>query len=330
MTDGSLLGLAFTAGMVATINPCGFAMLPAYLSYFVGLDQDDHRSGGGILRALGVGAAVTAGFLVVFLLAGIVITSFSLQLEAYLPWATIVIGTALVALAIAMLRGYEPSVRLPKLKGTVAGRQASSMFVFGVSYAVASLSCTIGVFLSTVSVTFTRQSFGSGLQVFLAYGLGMGLVLTILTVLLVVARESAVRRFRRLLPMFNRISAALLGLAGIYLVYYGWYELRVQGGELGGGGPAEAIFELSGTASNWVQQTGAIRIGLLLAAAFAAAVVATIVQRRRRRPTDQPVNVGVTTGTDGTDAEVVGDTSSSHATPSPSASSSGTPSVPRS
>ena len=30
------LALAFAAGLVATVNPCGFAMLPAYLSYFMG------------------------------------------------------------------------------------------------------------------------------------------------------------------------------------------------------------------------------------------------------------------------------------------------------
>ena len=35
------LALAFTAGMVATVNPCGFAMLPAYLSFFLGLEGDD-------------------------------------------------------------------------------------------------------------------------------------------------------------------------------------------------------------------------------------------------------------------------------------------------
>ena len=32
------LALAFSAGMIATVNPCGFAMLPAYLSYFLGLE----------------------------------------------------------------------------------------------------------------------------------------------------------------------------------------------------------------------------------------------------------------------------------------------------
>ena len=45
--------LALTAGMVATVNPCGFAMLPAYLAYFVGAedaaddDEDAERCGRG-------------------------------------------------------------------------------------------------------------------------------------------------------------------------------------------------------------------------------------------------------------------------------------------
>ena len=30
-----LVGLAFAAGLVAALNPCGFAMLPAYLALVV-------------------------------------------------------------------------------------------------------------------------------------------------------------------------------------------------------------------------------------------------------------------------------------------------------
>ncbi len=57
------LALAFSAGMVATVNPCGFAMLPAYLSFFLGLEggADDEDRRAGVARALAVGAAVTAG-----------------------------------------------------------------------------------------------------------------------------------------------------------------------------------------------------------------------------------------------------------------------------
>ena len=67
------LALAFAAGLVATVNPCGFAMLPAYLSYFMGIA--DARDGGVPLgSALKVGAVVSSGFLLVFGVAGVLIT----------------------------------------------------------------------------------------------------------------------------------------------------------------------------------------------------------------------------------------------------------------
>ena len=39
-TDGALT-LALGAGVVAALNPCGFALLPAYLTLFV-LDDQPH------------------------------------------------------------------------------------------------------------------------------------------------------------------------------------------------------------------------------------------------------------------------------------------------
>ena len=44
------LAAAFTAGMIATVNPCGFAMLPAYLGFFLGRDDDELRARAARLR----------------------------------------------------------------------------------------------------------------------------------------------------------------------------------------------------------------------------------------------------------------------------------------
>jgi cytochrome c biogenesis protein CcdA len=66
------LAYAFGVGMVATFNPCGFAMLPAYLSYFLGLEGSTHPDErASVLRALAVGLSVTVGFLVVFGIIGV-------------------------------------------------------------------------------------------------------------------------------------------------------------------------------------------------------------------------------------------------------------------
>ena len=70
------IALAFAAGMVATVNPCGFAMLPAYLSYFMGLDNDAPRSrAAAVASAFHVGSIVSLGFLLVFGVAGLLITA---------------------------------------------------------------------------------------------------------------------------------------------------------------------------------------------------------------------------------------------------------------
>ena len=99
------LALAFAAGLVATVNPCGFAMLPAYLSYFMGIDEADQSRPAALRGALVVGSIVSAGFLVVFGLAGILITAGFRVVIDLIPWVAIVVGVAVIGLGIALVRG---------------------------------------------------------------------------------------------------------------------------------------------------------------------------------------------------------------------------------
>ena len=275
--------LAFGAGMVATINPCGFAMLPAYLSYFIGSDEP-----GGRERSLGraaiVGGAVTAGFVVVFGVVGTIISNISRALLDYVPYVTVAIGIGLVALAVAMLRGFEPSLRLPKLEKGTGSRELGSMFVFGVSYAVASLGCTIGPFLSVTATTFRHQSFLSGVATFMVYGLGMGVVVVSLTVYTALARNGLVRRLRRAMPYVNRVAAVLLVLSGAYVTYYGVYEIRLDRSDDVVDDPVVRWFtDLQSRAAQWVNDVGALRLGMVLALCTAVAIGAVVLNRRRHR-----------------------------------------------
>lgn len=267
------VALAFGTGMVATINPCGFAMLPAYLSYFLGMDDPSRDTRSGVLRALRVGLSVSAGFMVVFAAMGVLITKFSVAIEDKLPYVTMVIGVGIIVLGIAMLRGYEPTVALPKMNKGTSSRQMSSMFLFGVSYAVSSLSCTIPLFLALVSTTFTTTDFLSGFVVFLAYGAGMALVLMTLTLALALARQGIVHRMRSLLPHINKIAGGLLIVAGVYLVYFGWYELRAHQTITDPGGPAGTVQRLNDDLREWIIETGPLRIGIVLAGFLVVAVL---------------------------------------------------------
>lgn len=158
------LALAFSAGMVATLNPCGFAMLPAYLSFFMGI-KEEHRSRGAVMRsALRVGVIVSFGFLLVFGIAGIIITGVSRSVATqWIPWLALVVGVGIGVLGVALLLGYELRVGLPEPGRGTKDRGYRSVVSFGVSYAVASLSCTLPVFLTVVATQITQRSFASGI-----------------------------------------------------------------------------------------------------------------------------------------------------------------------
>ena len=103
-----LVGLAFAAGMVAALNPCGFAMLPAYLALVVRGNGTGIPSAVG--RALAATAAMALGFLAVFGTFGLLTVSLASTVQRYLPFVTVLIGIALVALGVWLLAGRELSV----------------------------------------------------------------------------------------------------------------------------------------------------------------------------------------------------------------------------
>ena len=280
----SAIVYAFGVGMVATFNPCGFAMLPAYLSYFLGLENarvGEQRADATVLRALAVGAAMTAGFVVVFGILGLILDPILSSIIDKLPWVTIVLGIVLVILGIRLLMGREITVRLPKISKGPEGRELGSVFVFGISYALVSLSCTLSLFIAAISTVIDQQNFFVGMGAFVAYALGMGLVLIVLTLAIALARQGIVRKMRGVLPYINRISGVLLVLAGIYVSYYGWYELQVLNGNTSGGGIAGWMFDLNGRITQWINEVGPTRLGLLLGLVIALVVFLALLSKAR-------------------------------------------------
>ena len=277
--DPTALAVALTAGMIAAFNPCGFALLPAYLALFLG-DQANARPGTAVAKALGVGAAVTAGFVLVFSVAGILISAFAVQVSSVTPYATVVIGLLLAALGGWMLAGHEISLRIPRLSRT-AGTGVPGMFVYGIVYATVSLSCTIPVFLVAVVGAFRTDSFLSGVVVVLTYALGMGLVLTSLAVALALAKEGMVKRSRGILPYLSRISGVLLLVAGLYVAWYGYVELRVLNGDLVSSGPVDLVARWSGEISTAIDNHRT----LILVAALGVVLLGVVLWLVRRSRT---------------------------------------------
>ena len=277
-----------TLGMVATVNPCGFAMLPAYLSYFLGLEEavpDGDAPRASVAQAIRVAFAVACGFLAVFVVVGAAVELTSLPVYENLPWVSIVIGIGLLALGVALLCGYEMTVALPRLDRGGRERTVRSMFVFGVSYAIASVGCTLPLFLGAVAGTINSDSWAEGVMVFAVYGLGMTVVLLALTVTMALARTSILRLLRRAQPYIGRVSGGLVALAGAYVAYYGWLELKLgRAGQVPDSGITDVVYDWSTSATAWITDVGAVRIAVAVAILLAGALAAVGTTRSRRDP----------------------------------------------
>lgn len=226
---GSTVSFAFVAGTVATVNPCGFALLPAYLARRVGAEDGTRRNADAVSRALLVGAVTTAGFMLVFGTIGTAIGLGARELTRALPWAGLVIGVALVLAGAAVLAGGHLRLRLPQLRYRSTGGGLRGDVLFGIGYGTASLSCTLPIFLAATGSAVTGSFAGSALS-FLAYAAGMGTVLTALAVAAALSQQGVARALRRLVPYVNRASGALLLLAGAYVVYY-WAFFLLPGSD---------------------------------------------------------------------------------------------------
>jgi cytochrome c biogenesis protein CcdA len=279
---------AFALGMVALVNPCGFPLLPAYLGFFLGLDADRPVSRiQSLNRAQMVGLALSLGFLTVFGALGLVFAGLYTSIRDWLPWATLAIGVGLVGLGVALAVRGPLTVGLPRLERGTGSRHVVSMYLFGVSYAVASLSCTIGLFLGAAGVAAAGASFTSRFASFLAYGAGMGLLATALTLAVALGKRRIVAGLRALLPRINLVSAVVLVVVGAYVAYFGWWSVDPIGRPPGPVRPVEsAQAVVSAFLSGWAVTLGWLFFGVN------AALVAWGWGDRRRRPATAAVPAG--------------------------------------
>lgn len=221
------LGYAFAAGMVAALNPCGFALLPAYLGVYVGErgGRAENSTLGQVWRSLQVSASVTAAFVLLFATAGLLLSLGAGALARHLPWAGLGIGIGLLVIGGRQLAGKALYTRWGEMLadrfGAAAGSTSlSGFFAYGLVYGLGSLSCTLPIFLAVVGTSWTAAGPLVAALDYFTYAVGMGTVIAILTVSAGVLKSATLARIRAVTPYVLFASAVLVLLAGAYVVYY--------------------------------------------------------------------------------------------------------------
>lgn len=217
------VGYAFSAGMVATVNPCGFMLLPTYILYHLGTDEESlqqQRTARRLTKALYLGLTATAGFVAVFAVAGLLVATGGPWLNRVFPVGRLVIGIAMLVLGLWLLiTGRSFGLQVASRVTITPRRNLGNVFLFGIVYAVSSLSCTLPVFLVVLGSALASSSWLDILSQFVSYALGMGLVFVAVTMGAAILRHAATRRLQGAVLYVKRFSALLLVAVGGYLAY---------------------------------------------------------------------------------------------------------------
>ena len=224
------LGYALVAGMVAAVNPCGFVLLPGYLGYYLGGQERTsgrRRTG----RALLVSATVTASFALLFGLAGILAGLAASALTSALPWIGATVGAGLIVLGGLLAAGAE--LTMPAASRAAQGLHAAARnrglggyAAYGTAYGLASLGCTLPLFLGVVGTSLQLHGLASAIGQFMLFGVGMGVVLTACTIATAWIGDGLIKRARMIGRHIGWVSAVALWLAGAYVLYYWLTAIR--------------------------------------------------------------------------------------------------------
>ena len=220
------LAFAFFAGMAAAFNPCGAAMFPAYVGYQLDTFKDEQQntltsSARGIL----LGLAATAGFVVVFGSVGLILAAGGRVVGKFLPFAGLGVGIVIAGAGLYLLLSKRKlGIMAASRVNLGQGKGLRHVFLFGIAYAIASLSCALPIFLAAIGFV-AGQSLSAGTIIepiigSVSYGLGMGAILVGATLGVVLFKDLVQRGFRAVFPYIEPIGNLAMVGAGLYLVYY--------------------------------------------------------------------------------------------------------------
>jgi cytochrome c biogenesis protein CcdA len=286
MIDAETAAYALLLGVVAAFNPCGFALLPAYLTVLVTGTADARLPRAvAFRRAVTFGLAMTLGFLVVFLTFGLIFGLVSLSIQGsvlpWFSWVTLVLGALIVALGIVLIVRGE--LRGPGLRfeGRAPRRAFLSQVVYGASFALASLSCTIGLFLAVVVRAVAAPDPVSAFAPFLLYALGMGTSVVLVSILAALFGTAAIAVVRRRTLVIMRVGGVVMVLAGLGVVLFGLAEILPRFGIRALDGILTSTSQWQGALAQSIQGWGTpVLIALVVTA---VAIVAAVLWRTRRR-----------------------------------------------
>jgi cytochrome c-type biogenesis protein len=228
----NLFSLSLLAGALATFNPCGFVLLPAYLTSLILTGDITERKASIYLRASRFSLGMTVGFIGVFGGFALVVAPIAGSIEKFLPIITIIVGIALLSLAIPLTLGKTFFFKKLANPNIAPNKNWLSQVGYGVTFALVSLSCTVGPFLAISAAAISTKNPLKIISIFITYALGMGIIVLTLSLFVATAETRIFAIIRRSQGLISRLSGVFLLAVATYEIWYGYYEIRILSGRV--------------------------------------------------------------------------------------------------
>ena len=201
--------ISFFEGILTFISPCLLPMLPVYISYFAGGQQNSRKT---LTNALGFILGFTVLFTAMGALAGTVGSFLSkYQMVVNILSGLVVVFFGLNIMGIIKLNLFKGSARMQ-----VGNLGFFSSFVFGMVFSIGWTPC-VGAFLGSALMLASQQGHVlEGTLMLLSYSLGLGIPF-LLSAVLIDQMKGAFAFIKRHYTMINYICGGLLVLMGILM-----------------------------------------------------------------------------------------------------------------
>lgn len=227
MVNFALVSLAFSAGLISFVNPCGFALLPVYITYYFkneGLEKSFFLRR--IFAGLIFGLMVSLGFATVFSLIGVIVSYIGRGLLKYVGWFDLSIGIMLIIIGFIYLFNLNKLINLSKLtiigeklKANKLNNKYASFFLYGMGFAIASLGCTLPIFLLVVTTAIQQTGIFNGIVIFLIYSAGMSFFMILFSIAVAFSKTIIEKTLKKWTPYIYKLGAIIVITAGVYLIY---------------------------------------------------------------------------------------------------------------
>ena len=219
MNESVGLWVALTGGVVSFLSPCVMPLVPSYLAFVTGMSLEDLQEGVDRRATLMHSLLFVAGFSIIFITLGASASFLGSFLRYYEVWIARIGGVVIIVLGLHLTGVLRIAPLMRERRIHVNDRPAGYLGTVGVGAAFGAgwTPCLGPVLGAILTLAATQDTVWAGVGLLSVYSLGLAIPFLI-SALALDWFLGAFSRFRRFLPLIEKVAGVMLIIMGLLLM----------------------------------------------------------------------------------------------------------------